>query len=585
MKNRFLSYFMRRLGATALAIGLGTAAAVTIPASAVACGGFFCSNLPIDQTGEDILFATEEGKVRAYIRIFYQGEAKDFAWVVPVASKPTVSVGTATVFTRVDQVTRPIFNLEWDWGSGCFYPPMAASEGDFDNTDGGGGGKSVTVVDTGQVGPYDYAVVESNDAALLTAWLNENDFDQPPEAEPLIAHYVENDMMFVALKLQQDKGVGDIAPLVLDFNENNPCVPLILTRIAATPDMPVRVYVLSDQRAIPTNWLHVEINEKKIDWLSGGGNYEQVVTAAVDEAAGRAFVTEFAGSSEPMKSMLYTEGQYQLDQLKTITHAGQFIMALQGQFQASQELLNLMRKHVPLPESLAAQGVTEQQFYNFPDNYEAEYAKISFDPNMFVADLETVIVKPLKEAQEMFDKHPYLTRLFTTVSPDEMTRDPLFGYNNTLGDVSNVHTAKLVTECDGETTTKVEIVLSNGETFVPDLTNWWYSPIGGDAPEATDLSAEPAATKIELLGETGPARALGTQEVEFIDRQLDILPPEQVEVTGIDPAGNPGTNLPGGTTSGDNEKKGGCSVGGAASMPFWLSLLAGLSVVVRRRRR
>lgn len=584
MKNRFLNYMMRRLGATVLAIGIGTAGIVSVPTSAVACGGFFCSNLPIDQTGEDILFAAEEGKVRAYIRIFYQGEAKDFAWVVPVASKPTVGVGTATVFTRVDQVTRPIFNLDWDWGSGCFYPPMAASEGDFDNTDGGGG-KSVTVVDTGQVGPYDYAVVESNDAALLTAWLSENDFDQPPEAEPLIAHYVENGMMFVALKLQQDKGVGDIAPLVLDFNENNPCVPLILTRIAATPDMPVRVYVLGEQRAIPTNWLHVEINQKKIDWLSGGNNYEQVVSAAVDEAAGRAFVTEFAGSSEAMKSMLYSEGQYQLEQLEALTHAGQFIMALQGQFQASQELLNLMRKHVPLPESLAAQGVTEQQFYNFPDNYEAEYAKISFDPKAFVADLDAVIVKPLKEAQEMFDKYPYLTRLFTTVSPDEMTRDPLFGYNGSLGDVSNVHTAKLVTECDGETTTKVEIVLANGESFVPDLTSWWYSPTGGNAPEATDLSAEPTATKIELLSEAGPARNVGRQEVDFVDRQLDVVPPDQVEISGIDSVGNPGGNVQVGDGSGTEERKGGCAAGGAAAVPFWFSVLVGASAFFRRRRR
>ena len=37
----------------------------------------------------------------------------------------------------------------------------------------------------------------------------------------------------------------------------------------------------------------------------------------------------------------------------------------------------------------------------------------------------------------------YLTRLLTIVSPEEMTKDPIFAFNPDLPDVSNQHTAKI----------------------------------------------------------------------------------------------------------------------------------------------
>jgi hypothetical protein len=43
--------------------------------------------------------------------------------------------------------------------------------------------------------------------------------------------------------------------------------------------------------------------------------------------------------------------------------------------------------------------------------------------------------------QTLFDAHPYLTRLATFISPEEMTKDPLFVTNRLLSNVSNQHTA------------------------------------------------------------------------------------------------------------------------------------------------
>ena len=41
-------------------IAAGLSIGLLVPQAALACGGFFCGGTPIDQTGEDILFAVDE---------------------------------------------------------------------------------------------------------------------------------------------------------------------------------------------------------------------------------------------------------------------------------------------------------------------------------------------------------------------------------------------------------------------------------------------------------------------------------------------------------------------------------------------
>src|SRR5690606_29011689 len=108
-------------------------------------------------------------------------------------------------------------------------------------------------------------------------------------------------------------------------------VPLVLTQIAAVPDMPVQLFLLAEHRVVPTNWMHVVINQKKIDWLNFGSNYGDVVTQAVDEAAGHGFVTEYAGSSAILDNALYREGQFDLQAIAAIDDPSDMLDALLNQ--------------------------------------------------------------------------------------------------------------------------------------------------------------------------------------------------------------------------------------------------------------
>ena len=114
--NRFHTRTGRALTLVSALAGL-----LLAPGVASACGGFFCNNnTPTVQTGERILFTVEEDSIRAYVQVYYDGPADDFAWVVPVATVPEVGVGTDEVFTSLDQRTSPKFQIDYQIEEACY---------------------------------------------------------------------------------------------------------------------------------------------------------------------------------------------------------------------------------------------------------------------------------------------------------------------------------------------------------------------------------------------------------------------------------------------------------------------------------
>jgi hypothetical protein len=93
------------------------------------------------------------------------------------------------------------------------------------------------------------------------------------------------------------------------------------------------------------------------------------------------------------------------------------------------------------------QATAERSFYNNMESYREYLTDFVFDAGAFADDLNAVIIEPLRAAQNLLGDHPYLTRLFTTLSADEMTVDPMFAFNPDLPDVSNIRTADARLEC------------------------------------------------------------------------------------------------------------------------------------------
>ena len=112
------------------------------------------------------------------------------------------------------------------------------------------------------------------------------------------------------------------------------------------------------------------------------------------------------------------------------------------------EVLKLLRKHIPMPQTLVDQGVTEANFYLNLPFFSGPLAP--FDPVALTADLETEVFVPMDRLRPLFEQNPYLTRLATFISADEMTHDPLFVTNSTLPDVSPQHLAIANVLCGDE---------------------------------------------------------------------------------------------------------------------------------------
>ena len=55
-----------------------------------------------------------------------------------------------------------------------------------------------------------------------------------------------------------------------------------------------------------------------------------------------------------------------------------------------------------------------------------------FDPAALTNEINERYVSPTLAAQRLFTNHPYLTRLYTTLSPVEMTDNPVFSFNRNL---------------------------------------------------------------------------------------------------------------------------------------------------------
>src|SRR5712671_4271048 len=107
-------------------------------------------------------------------------------------------------------------------------------------------------------------------------------------------------MHFVAMKLQADKAVSDIQPLVMTYDSDKPMIPIRLTSVAAQPEMGIVTFILSNRRWAPENYIDLKIPDSLVDANYGQSNYLKVVSVESDKVGGQAFVTEYAKASSDL---------------------------------------------------------------------------------------------------------------------------------------------------------------------------------------------------------------------------------------------------------------------------------------------
>ena len=426
------------------------------PRPARACGGFFCQSVPVVQSGEQIVYAIDaDGALTMSVRIYYVGAAPEFAWILPVPVTPELALGTTALFDELENATRPSFRLTTRVDGTCRsyprceYPPRpdagwyadAASVSDaaavsFD------AGAGPVIYSQSSLGPYETVVIGGASATEIHDWLTTHGYDLPASAIPLLDGYVASGQRFVALRLRTDASVSEIQPITLrGLGMVEPCLPIRLTSIATTPDLPITAFFLAHRRATPRNYSLIE-TPYPAPLFFGSISYAQWVSNEADDMGGQAFIADYAGDT-PTASFPIAD----LSALATETSPAAVVRGLMASgYAADGQLLAILSRFVVPPT-----GMDPQSFYNcLVGAGDACGAPASFDPAGLVAAIDLAIAQPRRDAQAMLDDHPYTTRLFTTMSAEEMTLDPEFVLDEGLDRLSNVHTAVWVTECDAE---------------------------------------------------------------------------------------------------------------------------------------
>jgi MYXO-CTERM domain-containing protein len=264
------------------------------------------------------------------------------------------------VFNAIDVATQPQF-----FSNQCFFAQAGgAPTASPDSNEAGSPG--VTIINRQQVGAFDTVTLEGDNAEVLIEWLQMNNYRITTKMQPFIQEYIDDGMMFVAMKLLPDAQVVDIAPISMTYAGDRPMIPIRLTTVAAQPEMGIKAWIFASRRYGPENYQDLTIEDAsiQIDQFTGRNNYLTVVSRSVDQVGGQAFVTEYAQSTAGLLQQI------------------------------------------------------ENQFIN------------QDDPDTVAAS---------EALTDLLRRFPYLTRLYTRMSAEEMRADPSFQPAENQADVSNIH--------------------------------------------------------------------------------------------------------------------------------------------------
>lgn len=205
----------------------------------------------IYETKQRAVIVHEDNRETLILSIIFQGDSKDFAWVIPTPSQPEVDKGQKQLFNALEELT----SHKESYGVAT---PGLGSKGVEE--------EAVTVHEVKQVDIYDIAVLSATDENALFNWLNDNGYTYPASGKYILDSYIEGEWFFTAVRVNNEAASelttsalneGTATPLKLTFQSDKIVYPLRISAIVseepeATSYFPdsigVLLYVLADHK-------------------------------------------------------------------------------------------------------------------------------------------------------------------------------------------------------------------------------------------------------------------------------------------------------------------------------------------------
>jgi len=211
----------------------------------------------VQETAQQAILRHEAGAETMTILPHFQGDANQFAWIVPLPAPPQVETADVDLFRELDLMTRPLNRYrDSDW-EGCNNTSVDYLVGSEDN-----GG--IQIIDQQTVGYYDVMTVSAEESPALidslTQWgfLHDGNIDSAGEA---IDHYVQQGWSFATVRIDTvsfheafpedwygSSYRGQLDPLKFTFASAEMIYPLRISAVSAAESSEVVLYVADAHR-------------------------------------------------------------------------------------------------------------------------------------------------------------------------------------------------------------------------------------------------------------------------------------------------------------------------------------------------
>jgi hypothetical protein len=250
------------LGLLLLTVALGA------PRAVEACGGCFNPPSAVQVvTDHRMVLSLSRDRTVLWDQFRYSGNPADFSWILPIRSGPDVVVEEADnlFLAAMDNltaplVTRPVGPSSFCSSGGFGFAGGSAAPSLADNA----GENGVMVYNERVVGPYQVVTLGSADPMALRDWLSANGYAVPPAVVPIIDHYVELRMDFVAVRLRPTASVSQMKPLRVITPGYNPTLPLRMIAAGVADKVGVELVVVSESRVEAMNFPNAEVRAQDL---------------------------------------------------------------------------------------------------------------------------------------------------------------------------------------------------------------------------------------------------------------------------------------------------------------------------------
>src|ERR1700758_2936502 len=236
-----------RLKAGVAAGALLALAALAGPAWAF-CGFYVAqADAKLFNKSSKVVLARDGEKTAITMANDYQGDAKEFAIVIPVPTfieRKQIGVVDMPTIDHLDAFTAPRLVEYHDEDPCAPKPPLPVAMARsglapqaLAYADASGRYRGVTVEATYDVGGYDVSILSAKESDGLVNWLTDNGYRIPAGADAVLGSYIKQHMRFFVGKVNLDRmnliGAGYLRPLQVRYDTAKFMLPLRLRPAAA----------------------------------------------------------------------------------------------------------------------------------------------------------------------------------------------------------------------------------------------------------------------------------------------------------------------------------------------------------------